>query len=631
MRNPATILIALLTLAGGTAARAGTPLPSIKQPERLRLSRQAFSFGPNFIGSPRTAMVTRVHNPGQAAVAIQTGIKGDPGFSVDPNGEGSCSGSLEPGASCNLWVKFLPADIPATQRTAILYVGRDLLHGDVEPVLLSGRARKLTEGTVIASTNAQVAAYTVDLPFPGTVTVNFGQDTSYGYTTSTRTLDSPGPVTILVAGMLDSTTYHMQATVQLKNGVTATDADHTFTAHAPSSLPSFHVDTPSGLSPQAGVEQLSMISGSALGIVATDLQGREIWSYLVPNDFGGFTVEGAKLMANGDFVMNIGQGSSHPLDGGPVFPNVIVAIREVDLAGNIVRQVAADQLTQRLQAAGYNLKLEQFHHEVTPLPNGHTLILSNTLKNFTDLPGYPGMTAVLGDVVIDLDENFNPVWVWNTFDHLDVNRHPMSFPDWTHSNAIVYSPDDGAILLSLRHQNWVIKIDYRNGAGQGDILWRLGNGGDFALINGTESTDWQYAQHFPSLFSTNSSGNFSLGLMDNGNDRMFPAGVTCDTKGAPPCHYSTIPVFAIDEGARTARLTFHQILPTSLYNFFGGNTDLLANGNIEYDLAGINGGSDIFEVTPTDTPQTVWHMRVDGGYAYRGFRLPSLYPGVQWK
>ena len=30
------------------------------------------------------------------------------------------------------------------------------------------------------------------------------------------------------------------------------------------------------------------------------------------------------------------------------------------------------------------------------------------------------------------------------------------------------------------------------------------------------------------------------------------------------------PVFQIDENAKTATLTFHQILPANLYSFFGG-------------------------------------------------------------
>jgi hypothetical protein len=176
-------------------------------------------------------------------------------------------------------------------------------------------------------------------------------------------------------------------------------------------------------------------------------------------------------------------------------------------------------------------------------------------------------------------------------------------------------------------------VDYANGSGAGDILWRLGEGGDFTLVGGTDPQDWQYAQHAPSFTSTNTSGVFSLTLMDNGDGRLFGPGVTCDNAGAIPCSYSTVPVFQIDESAKTATLMFHQKLPFSLYNSFGGNAEELANGNIEYDLCGIaagfGGGSYVYEVTQESTPQTVWVMRTKPNL-YRATRMPSFYPGVQW-
>jgi arylsulfate sulfotransferase len=241
-------------------------------------------------------------------------------------------------------------------------------------------------------------------------------------------------------------------------------------------------------------------------------------------------------------------------------------------------------------------------------------------------------TTVLGDVIVDLDQNMQPVWVWNEFNHLDPNRHPYLFPDWTHTNAVVYSKDDGDLLVSMRHQNWVLKVNYADGAGDGRILWRLGKDGDFTLIGGTDPTDWEYAQHYPSFFSANTAGVFSLGVMDNGDDRMFPNGAICGTNGAPAC-YSTIPIWRIDESAKTATLIFRQVEPVNLYSNFGGNVEPLANGNVEYDLAGIGTiplMSDVFEVTQENTPQTVWHMNVTGTNLYRAIRIPSFYPGVQW-
>ena len=131
---------------------------------------------------------------------------------------------------------------------------------------------------------------------------------------------------------------------------------------------------------------------------------------------------------------------------------------------------------------------------------------------------------MIGDALVDVDQNFNPDWVWNTFDHLDINRRPMNFPDWTHSNGMLYSSDDHNLLLSMRHQNWIIKINFLDGTGSGDVMWRLGEGGDFKLVGATDPTDWFYAQHGMSYFTPNTTGVFRLGLMDNGNDRMFPTG-----------------------------------------------------------------------------------------------------------
>jgi hypothetical protein len=37
-----------------------------------------------------------------------------------------------------------------------------------------------------------------------------------------------------------------------------------------------------------------------------------------------------------------------------------------------------------------------------------------------------------------------------------------------------------------------------------------------------------------------------------------------------------------------------------------------------------------FEVTPATPPKIVWRFP-DGAFAYRAFRLPSLYPGVTWR
>ena len=491
-----------------------------------------------------------------------------------------------------------------------------------------------------ATANPQVAAYTFTLQFPGTVTVNFGTTTSYGFTTSAQHFAAGTQSTILVAGMLVSTAYHMQSTIAYDSGATQTDPDLTFTTGAspPGFNPTFTVATTPGLTPQPGIELVDLLSNPDVPY-ATDLQGNVIWTYLFPDQqtTGSYPtiIYPVKLQTNGHFIGLVAPESQLVLTNGPIPPTTLNYVREFDLAGNVVRQLAMSDLNARLATAGFNLTLQLFSHDFATLPNGHILVIANTLKSVV-LTGASTPTTVLGDVVVDLDPNFNPVWVWNEFDHLDVNRQPMGFPDWTHSNAIAYSPDDGNFLISIRHQNWIIKVDYNNGAGAGDIIWKLGYQGDFTLQPSAsypsvvDPTNWFYAQHDVNFASTNTTGTFSLGVMDNGDDRVFPAGVTCNTAPNPPCLYTTAQVLQVNETTKTASFVFLQQLPMNLYSSFAGNTRLQPNGNVEYNLAGAGSDAYVFEVTPTTTPQNVWQMHIINNNTYRAFRIPSLYPGVQW-
>jgi arylsulfate sulfotransferase len=512
-------------------------------------------------------------------------------------------------------------------------------------------------GLVAPTSNPQVALYSIQLPQPGSVTVQFGPDTGYGLTTSPQHTPANGnnEVNIEVAGMRGSSTYHMQALVTLANGATYEDADHSFTTGPTpvTAIPPFghvQVSTPSGQTPQPGIELFDAIPGGEVvpgagapytpGVAqafATDTKGNVIWTYRYPGSANDI-IYPIKPLPNGHFVVLISFCNCTPPFSAPNGPppsepaGTVNVIREVDLTGNTIRELSMSTLNQSLAAKGFRgLNLINFSHDVLPLPNGHMVLLTTMTKQYTNLAGYPGTNNVLGDVLVDVDQNYQPDWVWNSFDHLDINRHPMGFPDWTHGNALLYSADDQNLLLSQRHQNWIIKINFQNGTGTGNVIWRLGEGGDFKLVGGTDPTDWFYAQHGPNYFSPNTTGVFNLGVFDDGNDRQFPAGVTCGSTGAPPCLYSTVPELQVDEKAMTATVLFHYIAPTSLYTFFGGNADLLANGNIEADFCSAPGGAHVLNLDPTQTPaQIVWQAVTPGYDQYRAFRLPSLYPGVQW-
>jgi arylsulfate sulfotransferase len=431
-----------------------------------------------------------------------------------------------------------------------------------------------------------------------------------------------------------NTLYHMRAQVVLDNGATYTDSDHTCMTGTPPPFSPVQVTTANGATPQPGIEIWNTtLPSNVIQAFATDLQGNVIWTYL----YQGSTVDliqGIQLLPDGDMLMLISYLSSVTVNG---TLGLVNDIREIDLAGNTVRDISMDALNAKLAASSlrdaegnvYNFK--SFHHSVIALPNGHWVMLTAYYKNYTNLPGYPGTTAVLGDAIVDVDENNNPDWVWNTFDHLDVNRHPMNFPDWTHSNTLAYSTDDHNLLLSIRHQNWIIKINFVDGTGSGDVMWKLGEGGDFQLVGGTVPTDWFYAQHGMSYFTPNTTGVFRLGLMDNGNDRIFPTGQVLCVPYSPttPSCYSTVPILELNENNMTATLVTHYEPPPSYFSFFGGNVDQLANGNIHADFAAPLSGATVQELNP-QTLQVVWQGTTANAAQFHVYRWPSLYPGVQW-
>jgi arylsulfate sulfotransferase len=480
-----------------------------------------------------------------------------------------------------------------------------------------------------------VAAYSMSLPSSGRMLVEFGKTTDYGLNTwEVPSGTNGGPVKVLVAGMMGKTVYHMRARVTLDNGATYTDADHTCTTGTPPPTPAVQISTPGGGAPQPGIEIWNtVIPSNVIQAYATDLQGNIIWSYL----YQGSTVDliqGIQLLPNGDMLMLISYLSSTTVNG---TLGLVNDVREVDLAGNMVREISMDALNLKLGASslrdaeGNVYAFKSFHHGVIALPNGHWVMLAAYNKSYNNLPGYPGNTSVIGDSIVDVDANGNPDWVWNTFDHLDINRHPMNFPDWTHSNDMVYSSDDHNLLLSIRHQNWIIKINFLDGTGSGNVMWRLGQGGDFKLIGGTDPTDWFYAQHGLSFFSPSTTGVFRLGLMDNGNDRMFPTrSVLCQPLKPPvPTCYSTVPVLELNEGNMTATLVTHYEPPPSYFSFFGGNADLLPNGNIHANFSAAVSGAIVQELNPQAT-QVIWQGTTPNAYQFHAYRWPSLYPGVQW-
>jgi arylsulfate sulfotransferase len=479
-------------------------------------------------------------------------------------------------------------------------------------------------GTVAASINPLVAVYNLTAPLGTSAQIQFGTTTSYGLTTWARPApEAGGQIVILVAGMRASSTYHMQAIIHLPNGNTVLDTDHVFTTGAlPAGvIPNITIQQTAGVTLGDGVELLDLFdeaSQNTLTAVVTDLEGNVIWYYPIQPD-SPFPL---KLLPNGHILL---VEQMHQL------------VQEIDLAGDVISQFSIADIQQRLAAVGVNWPLGigegSLHHDILKLPNGHLILLVNYTQTLTE---QSGSLTVTGDALVDWDPQNGPVWTWSTFDHIPITHAPYGTSDWTHANALLYSPSDGNLLLSMRNQNWVVKIRYENGAGDGAILWHLGEGGDFTLPGGQAPMEWNYGQHYPTFQGDSTAGIFPLLFFNNGNGRLNASNVPCGTSGGDAC-YSSVPLFQLNEYTLEAEVLseYRPISPNQLpaFSVCCGSANFLPNGDLEYDVAldqNTPGASFIQEVTQDQTPQLVWEMNIFGQLAYRGFRMPSLYPGISW-
>jgi hypothetical protein len=274
--------------------------------------------------------------------------------------------------------------------------------------------------------------------------------------------------------------------------------------------------------------------------------------------------------------------------------------REVDLAGDTVRQTSLDAINAQPAMRGQG-PIYSFHHDAERLPNGYTAVLGVTQRKVAG-------RDVEGDVVIVLDTNLQVTWTWSEFNHLTV---PTTFPvgtvtcindgatlcalpdpkslDWTHTNDIGWSAQDGDLIISLRNLSLVVKIAYQNGHGNGAIVWRLGSGGDFTL-KASDPSLWFSHQHNAYLLNAD-----TMILFDNSNLRCGNGIIVgCKSRGQvfklDLSQHTATPTFSVDLESFWQALGSAQLLPNGDYSFAGGYAppsrvlEFRPNGTKVYEL-----------------------------------------------
>lgn len=313
-------------------------------------------------------------------------------------------------------------------------------------------------------------------------------------------------------------------------------------------------------------------------------------------------------------------------------------LQEADLNGHIIRETNASRVAEQLEKFGIHSDcrvggkecVSGFHHEALRLPNGHTLAIAGLERMMpAGTQGAKEAVDVLGDIVIDLDEDFQVSNVWNEFDHLDIKK--KSYKDatcrtgqggcppvllapqaqgWTHSNSLNYIPSTGDFLVSIPEQEWIVKVDWKNGKGSGKILWRLGNGGDFKL-DAKDPNPWFAYAHDVGFEPV---GSNQIVVMDNSHV----------AHAKDPKLNSRAQVFQINEANMTASLVYNASLPG--YSLCCGSIQKLKNGGY-ITLAGWtdpNSPRGLTAETDKDG-NTVFALGVQGSSSYRSFNVNDMY------
>jgi len=479
---------------------------------------------------------------------------------------------------------------------------------------------RVTAGVpVVASThNPLVALYSAPPCTTGMVSVVFWP-TVGGTPKQTTPAQSCQPglsLNFYVAGMLPTTQYSLQQ--KTVNGeVTTSGKPLSFlTGTVNYTLPSSKTLAPPN-SQTSTLEDIMLMSFKALHHVAPfypptafDLFGRVLWYYWNP--------ESPKTPQDGYLL--------RPVAGGTmlIFEDPYNALREVDMAGNVVRETNNQPINAQLKALGQDT-ITCLSHEALRLPNGHTLTIGSVEKILNNVQG-PGPVDVLGNMVIDLDQNFQIAWTWNSFNSLNTSRKAVlgerysgdcalslasKANDWTHANSVLLTPD-GNLLVSLRDQDWVVKIAYQNGTGDGHLIWTLGNQGDFTFVS---SDPWPWFSHQHDI----EFDGVNYEVFDNGNTRVSPPPVGLG--GGSSRSY----VFTLDETAMTATVVLASNLNSYSPSF--GSAQHLSNGNYAFLSGNINGAAtQSLELLPSGAVNFGFQWQSS---SYRWFRLTDLYTYTQ--
>jgi hypothetical protein len=287
-----------------------------------------------------------------------------------------------------------------------------------------------------------------------------------------------------------------------------------------------------------------VVDGTTPRVVVIDPAGRVRW-YL---DLTGDPNVGVEA----SFLESTPRGPRFLIGGGEGWPPSLV-----DLEGAV-------EWSAPPAASG-----ERYHHDTIWLPEvPEVLGLAGADNTWGGVP-YQGFSLEV--IPAWGDER---TWSWNSQTAVDAGQLPpmTDHVDAYHANALQWVPDDPdgpSFVVSAKRLHQLVRIDRATGA----VTWRLGVGGDFALLepdgSPADPLRWFYGQHGAKVSVRDPvRGVWDVWLHDNGFDRPT---------AEPPS--SRVLHLEVDVPARTARIAWEWTEP-GWYEPVFGDVDLLPAGRV---------------------------------------------------
>ena len=460
--------------------------------------------------------------------------------------------------------------------------------------------------------------------------VRFRQSGAQASSTTNSVPCSQNSANFLVAGMLPSNQYLMHWE-EFANGFENSGPDLPFTTGPlPVGFPPLRTQInvpPSGHDAAFPVLLLHLVPSPGQPFdywpVATDLSGNVIWYYPAQILITRMEQDG-HFFSQGNYILS-----------------------EYDLAGNETLETNPEILNEQLAAKGYPVMTSFNDHETRRLPNGNILLLGARDEVSTVYQGGTQQNPVdiLGDMILVLDHNMQLLWAWDSFAHQDLSREATlgeicvhssagcpafnnnftQANDWLHSNSVQLT-SDGNLLLSERDQDWVLKINYQDGQGDGSVLWKLGPYGDFTILNPPNQTcgdpsvfPWFTHQH-DAAFQLETGPLETFTVFDDGNLRHKLCGGVGNSRGmvlyVGEAARTVFIATSADLGQFSAALGSAQLLispPNSVYASFGNGLLTVPGGD----------ASQSTEVDPV-SGAIVYQLQASW-WSYRMYRMQDLY------